>query len=487
MNLHSIRKIVKFDYLMLLPIMGLAFYIAYIPHFKYPYPVHIDEWVHLACSKEIIIEASAVGLSSPFSGGAPVLNQTYEVGYHLFWAVFHQISGISWSTIYGYFAGVIFIITVLSVYILARRQGFGWEAALLTCLIPTTVGILGPAFMVPVAMGLLFIPLSMFIAFNFRTVWSYLVLFIFIAFLLTLHAYTAIGLVIVLTPYILLNLRRNLKHSLALITVLVIPFLVSLSWATSMVLPMAKALFSPAYPQAFTDYPLLIQTYGYLPILCCLVGTFFLAMKGGRRNYGLVLGLLALLAMLATFFTLHRGSEGLYARGLVLTMFLMSIVAGAGLMWVKNIRLPVNVAAWLKAPRLMQNVGYVLCLILIGLTLYISIPARQNTIYYHMIDDEDYQAFIWIRENIDSDYEKAILDPWKGTAFTAITEKYIYTRIHCYSEPRDKEASAFLQDGCSDTNFLRERGISIVYTLGECLNPDLIEVRKNVYLLKEGH
>jgi len=47
MSLDIIRKISRFDYVLLLPIMGLAFYIAFIPHQNYPYPVHIDEWVHL--------------------------------------------------------------------------------------------------------------------------------------------------------------------------------------------------------------------------------------------------------------------------------------------------------------------------------------------------------------------------------------------------------------------------------------------------------
>ena len=34
--------------------------------------------------------------------------------------------------------------------------------------------------------------------------------------------------------------------------------------------------------------------------------------------------------------------------------------------------------------------------------------------------------------------------------------------------------------------FLRENGISIVYTRGECDNPDLVEAEKNIYLLKEA-
>ena len=199
-------KVVKSDYLKLVPILGLAFYMASIAHQGYPYLVHLDEWVNLACSNEIIKEATAFGLTDPFRGGVPIRNQFFEVGFHVFWANFHQISGIPWLNIFKYFPGIVFMITVLSVYILTKRQGFGWEAALLTCLILTTVGILGPGFLVPVAMGLLYIALFLFIAFYCRGWLSYVVLSIFSLFLFSMHAATAVGLFIVLTPYILLNL-----------------------------------------------------------------------------------------------------------------------------------------------------------------------------------------------------------------------------------------------------------------------------------------
>ena len=122
---------------------------------------------------------------------------------------------------------------------------------------------------------------------------------------------------------------------------------------------------------------------------------------------------------------------------------------------------------------------------LIGVTLAICIPDRQKTPYYYMINEEDYQAFVWIRDNVNENYEKAILDPWKATAFTAITQKNIYTRIHAYPKPDDTKAYDFLDGGCTDTAFLREEGISIVYTQDECNNPDLKEVREFVYVLKE--
>ena len=164
---------------------------------------------------------------------------------------------------------------------------------------------------------------------------------------------------------------------------------------------------------------------------------------------------------------------------------MLGIIAGAGLMGLRTISLKIKLTVWLR-PFLSKNMGNILCLALIGVTLAMVIPDRQNTPYYLMIDSEDYKAFVWIRDNVSEDYEKAILDPWKATAFTAITQKNIYTRIHAYPMPSDEEAYEFLRTGSTDTAFLRENGISIVYSQWSCDNPDLVEVRKNVYLLEEA-
>jgi len=486
----------KLDYLMLLPILGLAFYVAFIPHLNYPYALHVDEWVHLARSNAMLQAGDTTFIDPFFGQGTMSLSSNLEASFHLFWGVFQHLSGISWMVIFRYFPSIIFMFTVLSVYIMAQREGFGLEAAFFTCLIPTTVGILGPGFLVPVSMGLLFTPLILFLAFNFKTVWSYLLIFILICFLLAIHAPSAICPIIVLAPYILLNLKGNFKHSLGIAVAFVLPFLAIFPWILDMLLPTAQSLFTSRPPTEYVQLPQMIQTYGYLPILSCLLGCFLLAMRGGKKNYGLTLGLLTLLLMLVTFFTFHYGVPVMYERGLMYLMLMVSIVAGAGLMAVKNLRLPTRLSAWLRVPLITQNVGRFLCLALIGIALAISIPDRLDTPYYHMIDREDYQAFVWIKDNINEDYEKAILDPWKATAFTAITDKTIHTRIHMAPKPSDMETYAFLSGGSTDTTFLRENGISIIYTrvsdvAGQNVehgsnNPDLIEVAKNIYLLKDA-
>lgn len=485
MNWRIFRGIPKTAYLML-PIMALAFYIAFIPHQGYPYLVHIDEWVHLANSQAMLQSGNAI-FSSPFTEQLTASSiPGLEAGFHLFWGVFHQISGISWLAIYRYFPGVIFIITVLSVYVLAQRHGFGWEAALLTCLIPTTVGILGPGFLVPIALGLLFIPLSLFIAFNFQNWWSYLIIFIFTSFLLSIHAPSAIIVTIILFPYILLNLRSNFKHSLGITLAVLVPFLAPFPWIFDLLLPTAKSLLVQQPLPSYVDFPKIVQAYGYVPIAIGLLGTLLLALKGGKNSFGLILGLLALLVILMTFFTFHYGVSIIYERGLTFMMLMMSIIAGAGLAGVRSFSFPEKLPAWLQKPFLARYTGIFLCVVLVGVTLGIAIPDRQDIPYYHMIDDKDYQAFVWIDENLDENYDKVLLDPWKATAFTAITGRSIYTRIHAFPTPIDEEVYDFLEGGCQDTAFLRENGISVIYTEEECRNPDLTEVRENIYLLKTG-
>ena len=117
---------------------------------------------------------------------------------------------------------------------------------------------------------------------------------------------------------------------------------------------------------------------------------------------------------------------------------------------------------------------------------FFNIPARLNTPYYHMIDDQDYAAFKWIENNVSTNYETAILDPWKATAFTAITGKKVYTRIHLAPFEKDFKAYAFLQNGCDNSTFLKENNISIIYSRLPCRNSDLVEVRENVYLLENA-
>ncbi|MGA9048004.1 MAG: hypothetical protein WB588_03335 [Dehalococcoidia bacterium] len=469
------------NYIFLAFILLLAFCISFIPHIGYAYPLHVDEWMHMTYA-ETIAQTGSITFPDPFTGLTNInLGDNLWVGYHILWAMFQQVSGIDWITLFRYFPSIIFMITVLAVYVLASRQGYGLEAAFFTCLIPTTGGLLGPAFMVPMALAMLFIPLSLFLAFNIKTWPAYLLIFLFTCFLLISHATTAILLCILLLPYILLNIKSSWQHSIGILMALAIPFILSAPWIYKLVLQSAGRLFSPQYVASYVEIPDLMWKYGLLPIIFSFIGTVILIFKGGKRNLSLIMGLALLLLTLLIFVRFHFGLTEIYERGLMAMLLILSILAGAGLLWLMNVRLPDN---FFNRNRFISlvNSANTICVVLIVVVLAVAIPTRFNAVFYHMIDDKDYGAFAWIKENTGTDYTTALLDPWKATAFTAISSKNVSSRIWTSQEQIDNVIYEFLLNGCMDTTFLRDLRGTLVYNLSPCQNSDLVEVNNNIYI-----
>lgn len=479
------KRAYKFEYLALLLILGLAIYVAMIPRFGYAYPVHLDEWFNIAYANQILDEGTITNLVDPFKGGAASLVQSAEKGFQILLAVFYKISGLDWLVIFRFLPATIFSVTVLATYLLGRKLGFGLEAAFLVSLLPTTQGILGPAFLVSVAIGILFIPLSLFVLHNIKGWQSTTVLAIFIAYLLSSHAYTALSVVIVSVPYLALNIEDDWRCSLRAVFGLGLPFLMVLPFSWHLVEPILRQLSIPQFLSPFVAYPNIISSLGYFTTSLLLVGTFYLAIRQEKRGLGLVLGLLLLLIIMVVFYVFNFGINVFYERSLIYAMMMASIIAGAGLaMFRKADSLP----AWLgsKGRKIMKPAVVVVSLLLVGILMVTVIPERQDTPYYHMIDTVDYQTFCWIKSNVGSNYDKAVLDPWKATAFTAVTGIKVYSRITMSPGWRDKEAYNFLGSGCQDTEFLEKNEISLVYTRQECLNPELKKIADYVYVLKDA-
>ncbi len=486
MNLKLIANKLRtnHEYLFLVAILGLAFYIAFIPHIDYPYPVHMDEWHHLGNAKTMMATGNVNAKVPYLTYSIKGVTQNLEAGSHLFIGLFQSVSGISWMALFRYLPPVIFMFTVLAAYLFGKRQGFGWEAALMTCLIITTIGILGPGFLVPVSFGMPFIVLSLYLAYNFRTFWSYVVVFLLMSFLLCLHPPTAIGLGILLAPYILLNLKNAFKHALGLSLAAGVPLLpavVVVDW--DVIIHYMDELFASHKLASHVAWPDMVPDYGYLGVACCILGVFVLARRGGKEAWGLVAGLVLLGLALVLYRQFQYGLVLMYNRMILYTMLVMGLIGGCGLAAIKNLKLPEKFACRPKPVFMVRNVGNVMCLAVIAVIFALAIPDRQNEDYYHKIDDDDYEAFVWIEKNLGDQYEKAILDHFQAVALAVITGKDVYSDMGSTKDSRASQTYHFLNSGCTDTEFLKKNGISIVYTWQQCNNPDLNEVRENVYVL----
>jgi len=103
-----------------------------------------------------------------------------------------------------------------------------------------------------------------------------------------------------------------------------------------------------------------------------------------------------------------------------------------------------------------------------------------------MIDDTDFQAFTWIKDNLGSGYQVTALDPWKSTAFKAITGKEITASVTLGPDSFSQQTYDFLLNGCTDEGFISLYHVAIIYTPYPCDNPDFVEVYPQVYALRSG-
>lgn len=473
---------VKYEYFLLIFILALSVYITWIPRQSVILPVHLDEWFHMACARQILTQGTLVDMTDPFFGGQPWLFQFAERGFHLLLGIVHLISGLDWPLIFRYIPSVIFVMIILATYIMGKRQGFGLESAFFVSLLPTTVGILGPAFLVPVATGLLFIPLSLLIVHNIDNWKGSIVLALFIFFLLSTHAYTAVAVVMICSPYLLLHIKEDWKSSVRFSLALFLPFLISYPLASQYLNPILAGILDPHEISLYIDFPWLIDSLGYIPLGLCLFGIFFIGIRPNRRNLGLLFGFLIFLMLLVIYYQFHYGITGLYERGLRYVLLIANIIAGIGLAALRQINL--NLLSFNRIPhRITKYAPITLAGILIILVVITVVPQRQSTQFYQMIDECDYQAFCWIKDTYEIHDIKALIDPWKGTAFTAVTGLRVTSRIIMAPTKIDYEIYEFLNNECRDTAFLIDNDISLVYTRQRCINPDLVKVHDNVYIV----
>lgn len=477
----KLRQSLRRKDLLLVPVLGLAFYMAFIPNLGYQFPVHVDEWLHIVHANSLMA-AGSVHYADPFYGvGTGGIVGAFEAGFHALTGIFQRLSGLSWETIVRFGPGVIFMFTIATVYLLARREGYGLAAAFFACLIPSTVGVLGPAFFVPMVLCLPLICLVLYLAFYHRSAWSYVTIALLAGFIIVAHAPSAILLALLMLPVTLVYLKWERKHGLVLLLMVVLPFLVSLPWTFTLIRNTFATLFQPRQVPYFVEVPRIIGTYGELPLAIGLLGIFLLTLKSSRRELMLMLGLFVLVFMLTMYFSLHYGIETVYLRGITVMLLVFSFIAGAGLSAIWKLRVPET----FKIRAVFRPVGYVVAVAIVVAVLVIAIPARLAIPYYHMINESDYQTFVWVRDNLDSRYAKAVLDPWQGIPFVAVTGKITNFYIQAGPSEYTGLASEFLANGCVDDKFLSRYDISIVITHGPMDNPDLVEVAPSVYVVKE--
>lgn len=484
-------------------IMGFAFYTSLIPRLDYSYPLHTDEWTHFAEARTIATEGT-IPFFDPVTGedrADPVTEETrssphFEVGYHLFLAEFQLLTGLPWLDMFRYLPSAVFALAALSAYIFGNRRGFGLEAALFASLVPTTVRFLGPALAVPVALGLFFVPLVLFLVSNY---WASkglpLVLLVLLSFLFIAHVPTAVFAGLIIAVYgVFQTLRRALtrrpvrRRALAhLATVLAavalssLPLLAYNNW-------LVGAAVAEPLPQELLVAPGgIIPRLGYVPYALFVLGLVLLARSGRRTDRALLVTTVLVAAYAFLHYQFGVGNAALYSRSILYLSLLLLLIAGLATSDVRRWLAKVLSLRWAGGASF-AAAGLVLVAVMLP-SLGLSLESRYEEQYYHRIGDTQYEDFVWMRDHLCTGYERALTEPQFGRAFAAITGRHVYAAIPTTAAPvrpaEVDEAKLVLRDGVPDADWLRERGVSIVYTTRRVENPELVRVHDRVYVLPE--
>lgn len=453
----------------LLPlIIALGCFLTFYPHFNYPYPLHVDEWFHIAEAKMI-----ATGQKTDWYSGKP-FNLGMERGWHLTLSSIQLLFNLG-SRQWVFVPMLIHVIAILATYLFAlkllgKRQAI--LAAFLTAIIPSNLTIGGPIFLVPVNLSMIFIPFSLLLAFglvNIDRKIAYVILTISLTYLLYSHPPSAMALLVILGIYlVLLFVGRDPEFKILLISVLVSIFLSIPNYIQEV---QNKGLESGKFSFWITleGIP---NLYGIFPTILFLVGFYFLSQRKKKEFLCIMLSTIFLLINIVLFVNLKVNYLIPYQRIYIPLFVLMNVIASEGFIKALEIK--------------KKKLGLFIFFILLGIAAYFSIAERVKTQLYYLIDQKDFENFLWMRENVGED-QTVILDPWKARAFPVVGEKKVYAVMPF--GPDEKEMTKvnqtydFLRD-CSNTSFLVENNISVVYSRNACINGDLVEVKESIYVLR---
>jgi hypothetical protein len=456
------------------------------PRLGYPFPLHVDEWMHLGHTTQIL-NTGHLNYPNPFQGGQWEVEGHPETGYYLWFGTLLLSTGSHWLLLSRLMPALVLGIIAFVAYAWGRKWGFGLEAAFFTTFIHTTIRFLGPAFLVPVTLGLVFFPLCLILLDKLEQDWRPLPLVMLsLAALFLIHGTTAAAVGFVLVIYLVLYLAfsgsrgRQLLPALSCLLLIPLSALVIYLWNRPFVTKQIEDIVSAGHIP-LPPIPIPLPQLGYIMLALAVVGFGFLIARGGWRNYALLVPTVILLFFVQFYRQWFEvGPDILYERGWLYVMLLMAFIAGYGLSQLRQLGL-----GFLKRLQWGALSLYVALVLVLVFAHFQRMGGYAEERYYHVIDVPTYHDFVWIGEELPQG-SNALLNPYVAWSFVPITGKYTYSaKAYPWGVEQLNQIRGFLIAGAPDTSWLEERNIDLIYSPYPLQNPDLVEVRDKVYILRE--
>lgn len=471
--------------LLLAGIMVLALVMASLPRWEEPYPIHSDEWTHLAAAQSLL-DTGETPYPDPTEAGA-VFDPDIAIGFHILMGEIKAMTGMAWFDIFRFVPGIILMMLAWLTYVLVGRHWKGLVTAFLVILIPTTVRFLGPAFLVPVALGLTFIPLVLLIIWRYLHTWrGPALLFVTLLSLLFIHPPTFGVLSIIAAFYAVYHIWRNKGAprwtGMMSLGGIIAAYVIMYFWAPSFLNFIVAEGSDPARHLPLPPIGDIVSIIGYLPAALFVIGIGVVTYRGKMTSRILVIGTIGFLAFLFVYPRVYIGPDIVYERGWLYIFFLMGVFGAETVMGIWR-----GLAFVFRRNQGATRVtGLAVICILLAAALIMSFKGHLTQPYYRLVDDAARSEMYWIGKYVPEKYRYALTEIGPGAPLAAISGKHVYIgEVTPARFTKFPLVAEFFAGSAGDTEWLVEEGLSIVYTGSPVENEDLIKVNRNSYILLE--
>lgn len=476
----------------LFALCAVATGISFFPHWDAdagefrPYPVHMDEYVHWGYA-EGIIEARSINLRDPFTGQTGATDELQQIfreslherGFQALVGATADAAGVRTETLFLWGPAAIAVLLVLGGYAVGSLWNAGLASAACMLFLPTSLRFLGPAFFVPVALGLPLFVLGLFLIFRRGHTRNAIALFLVAGALFTIHFAVAVVLAGVILISGIIHLREP-QRAFPLLVVALLPTLVSGRLVTQ-----RTSSDIPELPAQLAD----ALVFGPWPVVAAGAGVFLLAAASDRRARaaGVTLGVALVAAGAYIIFRVEEGKDPWQAYDRLTLLFLVLAAFPAG----HALTSAVKRARAISHPRFGGRTAGVVLSIVIGISLagvaFAGVEEMASQPRYAMLTDAQYDAYTQAAKALRPHHRLALVEGISTMPFSILTGRpTLFVATPDQVQPPE-DIRDFFAGNAADTYFLLMKGVTVVVTDRVVTNPDLHTVAPGVYVLREDY
>jgi len=500
-------------------IIILTIFLANMPHRNFSYPVHIDEWVHYNHSQEM----QHVGLtlySHPLYGDGEwanddsdgIITRNREAGFHIFLSQFQLISGIEWMTIFRLGPTVLSLIFVFACFLFGGTKKWGYEAAFLAALLPTTNGLLGLGLLVPVAWGMFMVPILLKLCHDFEFSYrSIPFLWILMIYVMITHPASTFYLTLILGissivfvfngPGLFIN---RISRIVALGLLPGLGWMTFLRWTGNDWRAIRAILFEEGSQVHDPIYQEVFLLYGIFPTILFFLSVLLITISKDWKLKVLVFSAIGI------FLLMFSHVEGIFLTHQVLARrgwhFLMIIMVFSGayfLYALRNYQVSKQMGIFMRpwAMKGLKIVARCSALSLIILILFSVVGQRIDEPFYRMVTNKYYEDALWIRNHVGESYSdckvsrwsenmclplrdgRILADPIYSLPISALAGKYTYSNssdVWFDSYERIMTSKEMLQHGYRDISWFKQNKVNIVYRPSSWSHPYFHQPKQDI-------